>query len=541
MEAIAYESQQLDHMGIIAGMCREIDLIGQIDACIGQNERKLTVGQSVQAMIINTLGFIGRPLYLTPEFFQNKPVELLVTQGLQAEDYLNDDSLGRALDVLYEKGITEIFAQVASHALKVSGIKHTTHHLDSTSFSFEGEYHEQEDMQAIEITHGYSRDKRPNLKQAIVSLICTYKSSIPVWLSVHSGNEADKALFPRIIDAYVKQLKESPQPYFVADSALYTSKNIGALSEKVKWISRVPETIREAKELIEQTDVGTMSAGPQGYRLKEVLSQYAGVKQRWLLVFSLAAYKREEASLHKWKAKEQEKAHKEVWHLANQVFSDKCAAEEAIRGFQRKWQYHSLTAQCEPVYRYSRRGHPKADQQPQQTFWKVVAQVSEDHEKTERAKTLLGKFILATNQLDGEEMPPETMLDVYKGQTMSVERGFRFLKDPLFFASGLFLHKPPRIMSLLMVMGLSLLVYSLAERKLRLQLAQHNECVPDQKGKPTRNPTMRRIFQVFQGIHLLVVKKTSALEYKVLNLKPIHQKIIRLLGPHVHNCYFFHL
>ncbi|TLD39804.1 MAG: Mobile element protein [Candidatus Jettenia ecosi] len=540
MEALAYESQQLGHLGIIAGMCREIDLIGQIDTCIDQNERKVSVGQAVQAMIINALGFVDSPLYLTPEFFHNKPVEILIGRGLQAED-LNDDSLGRALDLLYKKGVTEVFAQVASHALSISGIKHTTYHLDSTSISFEGEYNHQEDMQAIEITHGYSRDKRPDLKQAIVSLICTYKSSIPVWLAVHSGNEVDKTLFPQLIDAYVKQLKGSPQPYFVADSALYSAENLGMLSEKVKWISRVPETIKEAKHLKEQTDVSTMSAEKEGYRLKEVFSEYGGIRQRWLLVFSLAAYKREEVSLQKRIGKELEKVQKEVWHLTNQVFPDKQAAEEADGKLQRKWSYHSLTVQYEPVYRYATRGHPKTGQQPQETLWKVVAEVREDHEKRQRAKKSLGKFILATNQLNSEEMSPESMLDVYKGQTVSVERGFRFLKDPLFFASGLFLHKPQRIMSLLMVMGLSLLVYSLAERKLRLQLAQHHEFIPNQVGKPTQNPTLRRVFQVFRGIHLLIVKNTTAREYKVLNLKPIHQTIIRLLGPHVENCYFFHL
>lgn len=224
------------------------------------------------------------------------------------------------------------------------------------------------------------------------------------------------------------------------------------------------------------------------------------MKQRWLLVFSLAAYKREEVSLQKRIEKEHEKVQKEVWHLTNQVFPDKQAAEEARGKLQRKWSYHGLTAQYEPVYRYVKRGHPKTGQQPQETLWKVVAEVREDQEKRQRAKKFLGKFILATNQLNSEEMPPENMLDVCKGQTVSVERGFRFLKDPLFFASGLFLHKPERIMSLLMVMGLSLVVYSLAERTLRLQLSQHHECVPNQVGKPTQNPTLRRIFQVFQGI-----------------------------------------
>ena len=53
-------------------------------------------------MILNALGFVSRPLYLTPEFFSNKPVDLLIRPHLCAADF-TDDSLGRALDTLYAK------------------------------------------------------------------------------------------------------------------------------------------------------------------------------------------------------------------------------------------------------------------------------------------------------------------------------------------------------------------------------------------------------------------------------------------------------
>ena len=47
------------------------------------------------------------------------------------------------------------------------------------------------------------------------------------------------------------------------------------------------------------------------------------------------------------------------------------------------------------------------------------------------------------------------MLENYTDQGVSVERGFRFLKDPLFFADSLFLKKPERIMALMMIMGIT--------------------------------------------------------------------------------------
>ena len=138
------------------------------------------MGEAVSAMILNALGFVSRPLYLTPEFFSNKPVDLLVRSHRCAADF-SDDSLGRALDTLYENGVTELFAIVASKALSTFDIAHRFVHLDSSTFSLHGDYDtETDDEHAIHITHGYSRDQRPDLKQVVVQLICSYRSQFPV-------------------------------------------------------------------------------------------------------------------------------------------------------------------------------------------------------------------------------------------------------------------------------------------------------------------------------------------------------------------------
>ena len=129
------------------------------------------------------------------------------------------------------------------------------------------------------------------------------------------------------------------------------------------------------------------------------------------------------------------------------------------------------------------------------------------------------------------------MLSAYKAQNVSVERGFRFLKDPLFFASSLFLEKPQRIMALLMVMGLALLVYALAERWLRTELIKQNQTLVNQVGKPTQRPTLRRIFQVFEGIDVLLTQQGEDIQRVVVNLKPIHYQILNLFGGDIKKCY----
>jgi transposase len=114
----------------------------------------------------------------------------------------------------------------------------------------------------------------------------------------------------------------------------------------------------------------------------------------------------------------------------------------------------------------------------------------------------------------------------YKGQKHA-ERGFRFLKDPRFLASSLYLKKPERIMALLMVMTVCLLVYAALEYCIRKTLKDHEATFPNQKGQPIQNPTARWVFQSFVGIHLLLIPGQWPL---VLNLTEEHQQLLRLLG-----------
>jgi len=71
-------------------------------------------------------------------------------------------------------------------------------------------------------------------------------------------------------------------------------------------------------------------------------------------------------------------------------------------------------------------------------------------------------FILASNQLDMDKRSDLELIEAYKDQ-QKVERGFRFLKDPMFMASTLFLKSTKRLMALMMVMTLCLLVYAALE------------------------------------------------------------------------------
>ncbi len=299
MSNIECPTRKLDHFGIVAGICRLISLVETIDSLIDAPNRKVSVGEATSVMVLNALGFASRPLYLTPEFFKNKSADLLIRENLCADDF-NDDSLGRALDALYDAGLTETYAKVASSALSAFGISYRFVHPDSSSFSQHGQYESKSSApEAVRITRGYSKDHRPDLKQAVPALMCAHKYRFPVWLEALDGNSSDKTTFPKIIQNYTAHFTDSQSPYFITDSAGYTEDNIQERSGNIKQVSRPPAAIKTVRSLYQQIEPECMeSASQPGYAYAEVGCIYGGINQRRLVVYSEKAYRREIKTLN---------------------------------------------------------------------------------------------------------------------------------------------------------------------------------------------------------------------------------------------------
>ena len=491
--------EDLDHLGIIAGVIDRIGLVEGVNDRLGTSpDEIITTGQILKAMILNGLGFVSAPLYLFSNFFQGKACEHLLGEGIRPE-HLNDDKLGRVLDKLFDYGLTSLFVELSLAAARREGVATGRVHLDSSSFRVHGSY-ERSDETAITITHGYSRDKRPDLKQFIVDLMVSGDSGTPLFLRAADGNESDQRVFAELIRSFVKRVELDT--LFVADAALYSDKNLDSLAQ-LRWLSRVPETIREARELLESLDGDSLTRVQQGYRVAEVSSDYGGVKQRWVVIESESRLKGSNAQVDKRVAREGEKLTKVIRNLKGRHFSCEEDARLAVREVVQGLRYHLLSGVDVTAEAYRERpGRPRKGEAPLYRY-RVKAAVVRNKELIARSERRAARFLLATNLLDQEALPTQEVLAAYLSQQVA-ERGFRFLKDPLFFTSSVFLKTPSRVASLAMVMGLCLLVYSLAERELRASLDEQNATVADQKGRPTKRPTLRWVFQVFQAVHLVL-------------------------------------
>ena len=250
------EAYQVQHLPIVNAYADKIG-IGAVINQLLPTERAVDPGTIVLAMRLDTLS--GRsPLYRFAEFFAHQDTALLLGKTV-APEALNDDTVGRVLDRLYEIGTMKLFTACAVRADQVFGLDKRYVHFDTTSVSVYGEYlppqaqpDQQEPVVPFAITHGYSKDKQPDLKQFVFSTLCVDRA-VPLWGKPHDGNASDKTVNNTLLSdiaTFLAQHGVAPGAYiYVADAALVTQDNLAALGDTL-FISRLPAIYNECGRLI---------------------------------------------------------------------------------------------------------------------------------------------------------------------------------------------------------------------------------------------------------------------------------------------------
>jgi len=529
--------ERIDHLGIVAGVIQDLGIIEMIDSRIVPDEREeITTGEAIAGMIINGLGFSDRPISLTPQFFQGKALDILIREGI-TPDMLNRFKLGRSLDKVFSYGCDLLFSEIALSVCQQEGIDLRFNSLDTTSFSLTGEYAPDSDEHTILVTHGYSKDHRPDLKQVIQELMVSQDGGVPFMSKSHDGNASDSNIFRERSAAILKELAASEGPrYLIADSKLYTSENAANLCH-LPFITRIPGNLKAVGEVIEQSlTMDTWQTIDEQTRYQRVDLCHYGMEQRWLVVYSDSAYQRAGKTLARAQAREWEKVNKQLFHLQAQRFDTAESAQDALDKTVKKLSYHKLEmAELTQHVQYASRGKPKADSPIKGIKWQITATVAPDATKVSHKQRQKACYVLGTNISDSQLSD----LEVLGGYTRqgTVERGFRFLKSPVFFVSSLYVKKPSRIEGLLMVMTLALLVYSVAQRRMRRQLESTGETVPNQINQPTSRPTLRWVFQMLEGIHRVLVSVGEQVTCFMDGITDLRKKILQLFGQRVCQIY----
>lgn len=517
-------SKNLDHLGLVAGMCKELDIAGQIDELMPNPGcgKKISYGRLVEAMIINGLGFTSKSLYMVSDFFKDKAIDRLLGSDIVAEE-INDDALGRTLDELHKNDVTNTFSVIAFKAYRHLGLKNSSLHLDSSSFHTDGAYavDDIESDDVIKIVKGYSKDHRPDLNQCVLNLIIENQASIPLFMQAASGNTSDKSGFSSIVKEHIKNLQTNLDVnYFIADSALYTPESLSALNDSCHFITRVPEITNEAKLCIEKASIDTKTTIDENYSYVEYSSNYGSCNQRWFVIYSAISAESERNTLNKRLEKTTTDEQKLFNKLIKTKFDCQQDAQRSLDDFAKNSK--ALDVSCCHILEVKRK---KSD------FYKISDDAVFPLSTKERHAKLCGYFILATNQLDKNKVSAADILFEYKEQN-GVERCFRFMKEPYFFTSSFYLKKPSRINALLMIMTLCLLVYAALEYRIREGLKLYGLFVLSQTKRKIQNPTAKWIFESFAGIHVIYnyCDSKNEIQSLILNLQDRQRIILQVLG-----------
>ncbi len=324
---------------------------------------------------------------------------------------------------------------------------------------------------------------------------------VPLACQSFDGNRSDNEVFKARTKALIEQFKTSESPrYLIAYSKLYTKENASNLA-CLPFVTRIPETLKVVGQVIDQAwDLDGWQMLDEANEYQRLDLGHYGIDQRWLVVYSKAKEQRAQKTITKATDKEYEKVKKKLFHLQAQRFESEQAAQKALHNIVKKLTYHQVNRSKLTQYvQYAKKGRPTKDTPIKAIGWQIQASVVPDPDKIKVRQQRKACFVIGTS-IPEKELTDQEVFAGYKGQS-AVERGFRFLKEPVFFVSSLFVKKPSRIQGLLMVMTLALLVYSVAQRRMRNRLETQGETLPNQIGQPTAIPTLRWVFQLLDGIH----------------------------------------
>jgi transposase len=535
---------EVEHLPIISAYASRIGLVEAIDNLL-DCEMEVSPGR----MILDSLS--GRsPLFRMQGFLDDQDVELLLGEQIPPAK-IRDHTFGRVLDRLADVGTNKVLGAVIMGVMKSFDLDMSHVHHDTTSHALYGDYafyDEDRPADPFVITHGFSKDHRPDLKQLVHSLLCV-DHGIPIYSKLHDGNASDKNINRNILSEMVKRMRKlgCEDFIYVADSALITEHNLSLINGwegGCLFLSRLPMTYNECRNAIARAvtaerwdEIGVISNGPAtknrkpaSYKAFETTVTLYGTDYRVIAVHSDAHDRRRTKRVEK-------ELERDVWELTKRTkklekvrYACLPDAQAAVARLP-SGAYHNLSAQIEPVHWYAR-GRPRADgtRKITDTRYTLKIRISPNNEAIDKARQEAGCFVLITNPPSSgpKAVSAKKMLKTYKDQHM-VESNFAFLKDPV-FVNALFLKSPRRIEALGLVPILALLIWRLIERTMRRNLKDDQSKITGWVNRQTSRPMTFMMTTKFPRMlapqlggqrHLLNPLNETQLKYlEILDLTP---------------------
>lgn len=540
---------------IVNHLLKRMKLQSILQEHLPQDDRRMEISTTTGLLLLLRNVLLSRePMYAVAEWAERYAPDLLGLSHGQL-NHLNDDRLGRCLDRLFDTTGPDLLLHVVRHVVREFGVSLHELHNDSTTVSFFGAYKGAEEEShlrsrpTIALTHGHSKDHRPDLKQLLYILTISEDGGVPLYFTSASGNVTDDQTHRETWDLLC-ELVGRPDFLYVADCKLATSENMNYVARRQgRFVTVLPRTRKEDAEfrrrLVEHPD--TVSWMPmyeiqaeEGFVIDRLSQHPEGGSRaegyRLLWLHSTRKAEQDAAS----RARAIDRALQELGRLRERLgssktrFRQRAKVEESLAELLQncgagRWLSVEIQEREEASYKQATRGRPgKQTQYVKQAQSRFDLRFEMDVTRVAEDKTSDGVFPLVSN---ADALSAEALLRAYKRQPFVEKRFSQFKTD--YEVAPVYLKEVSRIQALLCVYFFALLVQTLLERELRQAMRRGEvESLPlYPEGRNCRQPTTRRVLDVLEPVQRHQLRRDSGPpEVFVTELTPVHRQILKLIG-----------
>ena len=499
-----------------------------------------SLADHAQSLCILTANIIcdNRPLYKVKEWlvrYSDGFVDIPVEANL-----FNDDRLARSLSALFDADRHSLMTEVSCNAIRVHGLLTDEIHDDSTSITFIGNY-KNPDPAAIKLKHGHNKDFRPDCKQIVFGLNITSDGHVPLSYKLFDGNTTDDVTHIPNWNG-LRTLLEKEDFIYVADCKLCSHKNLTHIAKNGGFfITIVPKGRKEVKQFLKHLksnditwkDAYEIESSRKKGKVNIFKTYEAGrTKNGFRIIWVHSSSKQEDDQVRRQKkidkaivALEELSPKLNAYHLKTKK-EIRAAVNSICKGIKQLLDVKILTERKQIKVKISS-GRPslKSVYKNKWEFkhsiqWELNQQALLEASKTD------GLFPLITNTV----LEACEVLKKYKSQPFLEKR--MYTKKTVLQVAPVFLKKEKRIEAILFLYFVALMIVSLIERKIRMNMAKAKiEKLPIlPQAMNSKKPTWNNIKYFFRNAHHSeILRDGVCIQAAVKGLGELHELVLRLL------------
>ena len=530
--------KQVDVFPMVKHYMDELDLYNLFKKYVPAAPDSLADHAESLCMLTANIICDNKPLYKVKEWLANYS-DGIVDEPIEA-NLFNDDRLARALSALFEADRHSLMTEVSSNSISVHKLLTDEIHNDSTTVTFIGNY-KNPDPDAVKLKHGHNKDFRPDCKQLVFGLNITSDGHVPLSYKLFDGNTNDDVTHIPNWNG-LRTLLEKEDFIYVADCKLCSHKNLTHIAQNGGFfITIVPKDRKEVKQFLKQLKNNDLEF-KDAYQVESsrkkgkvnIFKTYEAdrTKNGFRIIWVHSSSKQEDDQVRRQKkidkaivALKELSPKLNAYHLKTKK-EIRAAVDSICKGIKQFLDVKILTERKQIKVKISP-GRPslKSVYKNKWEFkhriqWELNKQALLEASKTD------GLFPLITNTaLEACEV-----LKKYKSQPFLEKR--MYTKKTVLQVAPVFLKKEKRIEAILFLYFVALMIVSLIERKIRMNMAKANiEKLPIlPQAMNSKKPTWNNIRYFFRNVHYSeIIQDGLCIQSMVKGLSALHKQINRLL------------